>query len=220
MPIRQPMAALVRLRWFCRSRPVLWWLACVVTLSGAAVVWTRQIEALAGQRERLVQAVPVVVAVHDLSPGEVITAADARVEPRPSAFVPAGAVSTVTDAVGQVVREPIVAGEVVVGARLANRGATGVEALLRPTERAVAVTADERTPPMEVGSFVDLIAADSAATSSASTATVLVDGARVVGVRDKSVVVAVPADDLSQVASAVARRSVVLALSGTPPRRR
>jgi Flp pilus assembly protein CpaB len=216
MPTRRPMKQLVRLRWFCRSRPVLWWVACAAAVVGAGWVWHQQVTALADQRAQLVRLEAVTVAVHPLVPGSVISLGDVRVEQRPAAFVPPGALSEPNAALGQVVREPIMANEALLPSRLAGPGATGVEALLRPGERAVSVPADDRTPPVQEGTQVDLIGTD-ATNGDAGTTTMLVEGARVIGVQDRAVVVAVPSAVLAAVAEAVAHRTVVVAVSAGNP---
>jgi len=216
---RSIRAQLVRWRWFCRSRPVLWWLVSVIALGGALWVWHQQVSALAAQRALLVQPRSVLVAKRNLSRGTVIGPDDLHADTRPEAFVPDDALPATTAVIGAVVREPILAGEALVRSRVG--AGSGIEALLEPSERAVAIANRELGLPVELGTLVDVVATPVAATASDDEAPkVLVASARVVGLVDRAVVVAVPAQALPSVAEAVAREQVVLAVSGDPPRRR
>jgi Flp pilus assembly protein CpaB len=61
--------------------------------------------------------VPTVVAARDLALGSTVTADDLRVERRPEAQRPAGALADPGEAVGEVVSGPVAAGEIVTPAR-------------------------------------------------------------------------------------------------------
>ncbi len=79
----------------------------------------------------------VAVATRDLAPGDVLSPSAVEVRRLPAAVVPAGASASAP--VGAVVRQPVVAGEPLVPARLAPDGLTGTAALVPEGFRAVAV---------------------------------------------------------------------------------
>jgi Flp pilus assembly protein CpaB len=72
--------------------------------------------------------VPTVVTVRALALGSTVAADDVRVEQRPSAERPEGAMSEVASAVGQVVAGPLTAGEILTSARF--RGAPQLSGLM------------------------------------------------------------------------------------------
>jgi Flp pilus assembly protein CpaB len=115
----------MRLPWFRRTLPmsskVLFGVAGALSLVSFMVV--------RGEVERADQALraagpmaAVVVAARDLAAGAAIAPADVRLVPLPEVYVPPGAVTTPTDAVGLVNAGPVRAGEVMVSTRLATSG--------------------------------------------------------------------------------------------------
>jgi len=70
----------------------------------------------------------VVVAAHDLSPGQALTAADVRLEKRSAATIPDGAQTIVDDVVGATLAGPARRGEVLTDARVLGSRLTGLSA--------------------------------------------------------------------------------------------
>jgi len=168
---------------------------------------------------------PVAVATRDLAPGDTLGAGSVEVRSLPAALVPAGALSEAV--AGAVVRQPILAGEALVPARLAPDGLTGTAALVPEGHRAVSVpTAPAGLPPVVVGDQVDVLAVlppelvtpseggPSPPRGGDEPAFPLVERAVVVDVGEEAVAVAVPEGDAPGVAFALAQGSVVLALAG------
>jgi Flp pilus assembly protein CpaB len=156
----------------------------------------------------------VLVAQHRLDVGDVIGEGDIAAASWPAAVVPRGAVPGARDAVGRTVVQVIEPGEAVLAARLAPEGLHGVAALVPPGWRALALPAGPAPLPLSVGDRIDLVAAvggtDEAASQSPSF--VLADNAVVVAVDERSVTVAVRAEDAPRVALGIVTGSVVPAL--------
>jgi Flp pilus assembly protein CpaB len=105
-------------------------------------------------------------------------------------------------------------GEAVLAGRLAPDGLRGVAALVPPGWRALALPVGPAALPLSVGDRVDLVAAvgGTDATESQSPSFVLAGNAVVVAVAERSVTVAVRAEDAPRVALGIVTGSVVLAL--------
>ena len=172
---------------------------------------------------------PVIVATRDLAPGDVVDAGAVETRDLPEGLV------TDADLAGRphgaVVRQPILAGEPVMAARLAPHGLTGTAALVAPGERALAVPLGPAgAPPLAIGDLVDVLtvlpasvpaggnsdrgSGDDHDPGDGAPAFALVERAAVVDVADGAITVAVPEADASRVAWALANGSVVLALAG------
>jgi Flp pilus assembly protein CpaB len=172
-------------------------------------------------RDRWGRTRPVVVATRDLSPGDTIEGSDVEVRTLPETA--AGSTALREAPTGAVVSQPVVAGEALVGQRLAPDGLSGVAALVPAGQRAVAVPLGPMgAPPLSIGDLVDVlavvpVAADGVADAGAGTgepAFPLVEDAMVVDVGEQSVSVAVPDVDASRLAWTLTNGSVVLALAG------
>jgi len=172
-------------------------------------------------RDRWGRTRPVVVATRDLSPGDTIEGSDVEVRTLPEAA--AGSTALREAPTGAVVSQPVVAGEALVGQRLAPDGLSGVAALVPAGQRAVAVPLGPMgAPPLSIGDLVDVlavvpVAADGVADTGADTgepAFPLAEDAMVVDVGEQSVSVAVPDVDASRLAWTLTNGSVVLALAG------
>jgi pilus assembly protein CpaB len=74
--------------------------------------------------QRSEQRLPVVVAVHDLAAGTVLTATELRTTRLPPAYVPAGVVPDAASLVGRVVAGAVRAGEPLTDVRLVGQGLT------------------------------------------------------------------------------------------------
>lgn len=189
-----------------RRSLALRWVA-VAAAAGAVAVSARSVGAEAvAAREAWGAGVAVAVATGDLDAGEVVGAGDVRVEERPAAVVPEGALTE--PPVGRTVTAAVLAGEVLVEARVAPGGVRGVAALVPRGWLAVAVPTSSSgfgtpSPPLDVGDRVDVLAPDPVA-----------ENALVVAVGEDAVTIAVPARDAGAVAEAVAVAVVTLALRG------
>lgn len=187
-----------------RSRRVgaLWWTAA----ASVAAVGTLRLGAAerAVADERAAWGTPVVVAVAtaDLAPGAAVGPADVELAERPAAMVPVGALTSVP--IGEVVTAPVVAGEVLVDARVGTGGLSPVAARVPAGQRAVAVPTAAAVPPLRVGDLVDVLDGGG----------VVVAAALVVDVADGAVTLAVAAADAPALAAAASGGSVALALVG------
>jgi Flp pilus assembly protein CpaB len=189
---------------------------CVTVLAAATVLTVISVVGAAGAaRDRWGRSRPVVVATRDLAIGEVVDAGAVEVRDLPEGVVTDAPLAEVPE--GAVVRQPILAGEPVVTARLAPHGLTGAAALVAPGERAVAVPlGPSGAPPVAVGDLVDVVTVLPAGVDPGSEdpAFPLVERATVVDVSDQAITVAVPEGDAARVAWALSSGTVVLALAG------
>jgi Flp pilus assembly protein CpaB len=152
----------------------------------------------------------------DVSAGAILRREDVRLTEVPTAFLPQG--HATRDVSGQATTVPLVAGEVVLAARLAPSGVRGAAARMPRGSRALAVPIGPGGPlAVEIGDRVDLLATFPPDANSGDEPTFAVaEGAVVVDVSpdDDTVTVAVPAEDAARVAYAVAVGVVTLALAG------
>jgi Flp pilus assembly protein CpaB len=190
-----------------RRSPAAYWLACVALAALTGTLVAGLVRAAEQRAAAFGDLRSVPVARRSLPTGAVVRAADIVVRRMPAAFIPAGAAAP--DAVGRTVVVPMVAGEVVLASKLAPGGRRGVTALLLDGERALAVPIGPGTPPLHVDDRVDVLATE----PGEGDTVVVADGARVVGVDDKAVTVAVDVDDAPAVAAALANATVTLALA-------
>ena len=166
-------------------------------------------------RERWGSTRRVLVATHDLSPGDRLDRGSVQVDALPRAMTPAAALSELP--VGAVALHPILAGEPVVPQRLAPPGLVGAAALIGPGRRAVAVPRGSvAAPPLATGDLVDVLVVLPPGSDSGRDppAFPVAEQATVVDVGDDAISVAVPEDDAARVAWAVTQGAAVLALAG------
>ena len=194
-----------------RRTPVIWWLAAA-TLSVTTAVIVDSALARADDHTRrfgALRAVPV--ATQAVGAGEVLGAAAVRIERRPAALLPAG--EPATGAAGRVARVPLLAGEVVVEAKLAPPGRRGATAIVPAGTRALAIPGGPGgRPPARVGDRVDLLATF----PDAEEPTVVVaEAALVVAVDHQAdtTTVAVGRQEAPRVAYALAAGTLTLALA-------
>jgi Flp pilus assembly protein CpaB len=203
------------------ARPLVRRVAIGLLAVATGLVVTSLVASAEAARDRWGRTRPVVVATRDLSPGDTIKVSDVEVRTLPEAA--AGSTALREAPTGAVVSQPVVAGEALVGQRLAPDGLSGVAALVPAGQRAVAVALGPMgAPPLSIGDLVDVlavvpVAADGLADAGADTgepAFPLVEEARVVDVGEQSVSVAVPDVDAPRLAWTLTNGSVVLALAG------
>lgn len=223
-------------------RPAVRRTSVALVALGTAFAVTTFLQAEEEARGRWGKTRPVVVAQRDLQPGDRVDSSAVAVRRLPDAVVTDAALSA--PPVGSVVRYPVVAGEPLVGERLAPEGVTGAAALVPRGHRAIGLPRGQLgTPPLQVGDVVDVLVVlppdghaagygydhggdggESGETSSesghrggqevAELAAPLVVGARVVDVAEDVVTVAVPRDDAASLAYAATSGVVMLTLAG------
>ncbi|HEX4903379.1 MAG TPA: SAF domain-containing protein [Acidimicrobiales bacterium] len=152
------------------------------------------------------------VARTDLTPGDRIGDDDVALEPRPAAFVPAGAVED--DPTGRRVVDAVGEGEVLGEHRLAGGDRRGVAALVPDGWRALAIPAVDAALPVEVGQRVDVLAAADTGDRGPAGTVVAEDGIVVHVADDATVTVAVAGEDAVRLVAALAGGYVSLALVG------
>jgi Flp pilus assembly protein CpaB len=200
-----------------RRRPVVRLAATVLLAVAAGALAASAVGRAEAARAAYGTTVAVPVARHDLAAGRVVAAADVEWRDLPVGVVPAGAA---TEPVGRVVRDAVVAGEVVLQVRLGGAG-TGATALLRSGQRAVAVPIDDRSLRVSVGDRVDVLAPDdltgTGGAASSSGAVRVARNAEVLAVDELTVTLGVLAGEAPGVSRAVLDGAVALALVGPPP---
>lgn len=162
---------------------------------------------------RLGPTVDVVVVVRDVAPGARVEAGDVALASRPVVHVPAGVVGSVDEVVGLRTTVGLVAGEVVVGTRLAGGAGSAAGAVVPEGWRAVAIPAFDSPLPVEVGDRVEIVASFDPTLTERPTRLLVPDGL-VVAVDEDAVTVAMPAADVTDVAFALVNGIVLLALVG------
>ena len=162
--------------------------------------------------------VPVVVAVHRVEAGEAVRPSDLTVRPVPSSWSPPGALAHPGAAAGRTVVVPLLAGLPVTAEHLAPEGLSGLSALLRPGERAVAVPRDSASVPLQRGDRVDVVASEGGGPGGEAVAAVrLVAAAPVLQVGEEAASLAVPEERAAGVAAAALEGVLTLAVSAPPP---
>lgn len=199
-----------------RRAAAAWWTVAAVAAALAGSHAFDAARAAADARSAWGESIEVAVAARDLAVGDVVSALDVTLAPRPRAVVPAGALEEVP--VHRVVVSPVAAGEVLLAARVAPDGLTGIAALVPVGHRAVAVPVDgslgAASPEVRVGDRVDVLATFDVVDPSGSPAGVVAGAVTVVAVDETTVTLAVPRDDAPRVAFAAARGTVALAIVG------
>ena len=133
-----------------RRRTSAWLLALLVGAAVAAIVSDAEADRRAWGRRAA-----VVVALRDLEAGEELAPGDVDLRERPVAVVPAGALRALP--LGRRLAADVVAGEALVGERLAREGAGSTGARL-DGDAAVTVPLGGAPPPLAVGDRVDVLA--------------------------------------------------------------
>lgn len=206
-----------------RRHPVARWVLALVVAAVTASSVHRVASEAEAERQRWGEAVPVVVADRDLTPGDVVGADDVATATWPAAMVPTGAIASPAVAVGRTVGATVVAGEAVLDLRLAPPEVTGAAALLPPGSRGIAVPAGPGTPTLAVGDRVDVLATvdvldvtegDAGLAVPEPTVRVATAVPVVAVADDGTATVGVPEADATRVAFVTVRGTVTLALVG------
>lgn len=222
--VRPPMPAPGDLLAPARRRPVRrigrWrrW-APALAVAAAGLLAARATAEADGQRARWGASDPVVVLARGVAAGDRVPADAVERRAVPRSLVPAGAATATDDVVGRAARTELRAGEVVVADRLAPGPLEGPAAALGPDERAVAVPVGDDEPIVGPGQRIDLVAPEAgpglaADGGGARRASVVVTDAAVLDVGPGRVVVAVGADDLDALATALVGGPLLVAARG------
>lgn len=208
-----------------RRSPLPFWALAVALSLATGLTVARLAGEAAARADRLGGLVDVPVAARPVAAGAVVRPADVEVRSLPSALVPSGRLAR--SPAGRVAIVPLSPGEVVLAAKLAPDGLTGVAALVPPGHRALAVPVDAGALALRPGHRVDVLATlelggvgdgalvgGAAPTGAAPAPTFPVaTAALVVDADDDAVTVAVTPDEAPRVAFALARGTVTLALT-------
>ena len=146
----------------------------------------------------------MVVAAHDIPPGATIEAADIRIEPRPVAVVPSGALTETP--VGEVASAAILEGEPVVESRVAGHG------MIPTGSIGIAVPLDSGTLSLAIGDRVEVLATFDPDTIDGNPTIVVAPLAIVIDVRDAAVTLSLAQSDGERVAFALSTAAVTVAL--------
>ena len=194
-----------------RRHPWLFWsvavgLAMVTALTVATLVGEASTRAreLGGLRE-------VPVALRSVEAGHVLSAGDVVTRRLPAAVVPVGPVAR--SPADHAVVVPLVAGEVLLEAKLAPWGLKGPAALVPPGRRALAVPSGEGGLPVQPRQRVDVLATFDTTEGGTEPTFAVATEALVVDVTEEAVTVAVSPEEAPRVAFATARGTVTLALT-------
>jgi len=191
-------------------RRLLWWtLVGALTLVTATTIQREYARAHAA-RVDWGTTVAVFVATADIDGGDPVESA-AALQHWPAALVPDTAITRLDR--GARARVDLVAGEVLVSQRVSTRTSGGVTDLLPVDTVAVAVPVHVGVPPLSLGDRVDLLATYDSP-GSADTTTRVARSAVVVDLDDDVITVAVADDAVAELAGALARAEVTIALTG------
>ena len=197
-----------------RRRPPARWLAAAALAVMAGAVTAHVVGDAEATRQAYATRRSVPVVVRDLAPGATITSSDVEFRDRPALAVPDGVAA---EPMGRVVRDRLLAGEVVVEARLAGSG-SGPGALLSPGRRALALPRDEVRVQLTIGDRVDVLAPDALGPAGGSaTARRVARAAEVLAVDDTTLTVGVQSVEAPAVARAVLDGAVAVALVAPAP---
>ncbi len=188
--------------------PSLYWTATAVTGAlTAGVVW-QFVTTAEHEARRYGDSVIVAVAARSLPAGAPLERGDVVMTRLPLAMVPSGAERTMPS--HRTLRREVAKGEVLLAIRLAPAGASPASAVLRPTERAMAVPLPDAHLDLRPGDVVDAVSLTEDGTSE-----VIARGARVVAAHDRTAVIAIDEADLASLNDALAAGTVALALVGS-----
>ena len=198
-----------------RRSPLPFWLLSLALAGLTGLTVSRLVDEAAGRAAALGGLVDTPVAARPVGVGRALRAADVEVRRLPASLLPRGRLARAPWA-GRVAVVPLAAGEVLLAAKLAPDGLSGVAALVPPGHRALAIPVDPGGLALNAGHRVDVLATFDAATPEAPdpepTFPVATD-ALVVEAGDEAVTVAVTPAQAARVAFALARGTVTLALT-------
>lgn len=208
--VPRPPVGRPRLR--LRRRPTLFWLATFVLAAATGLFVARSVGKATAEAARWGVLRPTLVASADLEPGAALGPGDARVEHRPAALVPAGALEGPAE--GQTVAAGIAAGEPVLSSRLAPAGLSATAAALPEGTVGIAVPTGPGALALEPGDAVDVLVTFDPDLAAGSEPTIIVARAAVVvRVAEEAVTLAVGEREAPRVAFALTAGVMTLVLS-------
>lgn len=200
-----------------RTHPVTRGVVALVALLAAATTVQHLAAGVADAKHRWGEARSVVVARRRIEIGATVGADDVAAAAWPAGLVPDGAVEG--SAVGRTVVAAIEPGEVILNARLAPDGLSGIAALVPDGWRALAIPIAPTVIALRPGDHVDLIAGFDVASSGGGgpPALTVARDALVIAIDDQRLTVAVRSTDAEHAAFAAVAGTVVpvLRVSGS-----
>ncbi|HVF74796.1 MAG TPA: SAF domain-containing protein [Acidimicrobiales bacterium] len=190
-----------RIRLLFARRPWLYWAVVAVVCLLVTMAVTAMVRHATASARSLGRLVAVPVAARPLALGAVVGEEDVSWREVPAGVLPGAPVEP--SPVGRTVVVPVLDGEVLLAAKFAPAGLSGVAALLPAGARALAVPVVAANPSVQRGDRVDLLA-DSE---------VIAADAVVLDVNDEVVTIAVVADEAPRVAHALSTGVVTLSLA-------
>ena len=194
-PLLRVVSARVRL--FARHHRLAYWIVAGAAAATIAVSLAGLAADLEDRRSAWTPGGPVLIIDRSVEAGTAVPAAAVQAVSAPAALIPAGALSDLP--VGARATVDLVAGEILVAGRVLDPSATAA-----PDTRRITLARSPVTPPVAVGSRVDLVVTDERTT--------LASDLLVAGLDDTRLVLEVPADRAPDLAATVAVRDVVVVL--------
>ena len=201
-----------RLRIVLATKPLAYWSLTVLVAGTVGYAMYSVVASADATRAGFGTMQAVVVAVRDVEPGAALDTTNTEVRELPVALLPEGVLTTLPS--GATANTTLLAGEPVHRRRIGRAGDGPVAAMLPDGTRGLAVPRDESSLPLRPGDHVDVVAAFTVGAGGA--ARLVAAGVTVAHVGDRSVVVAVPVEQLVDAAQALVDGGVVLALSASP----
>jgi len=198
-----------------RRFPILFWIVALALAAATASVVAGSIAAAESRARQWGAMTDVPVAAHDIEAGQTLTARDVVRRRLPAALLPRSGVAA--DPVGHAVVVPVVAGEVLIEAKVAPWGVHGLAAAMPPGARALAVPRGDASPPLHAGDRVDVLAtfaSSEGGTAGRDPTFPVAVNALVLDVADNAITVAVTEHEAPRVAFALAQGTIALALTG------
>jgi Flp pilus assembly protein CpaB len=200
-----------RLRIALTTKPLAYWTATLLVASAVAYAVYGVVVSAEAARSAYGASAPVLVARHDIEPGTALDETNTEVRELPLALVADGVLHALP--AETTVSAALMAGEPVHRQRVGRAGEGPVASVLPDGTSGLAIPRDETSLPLQPGDRVDVVAA--VTTVGGATARVVTAGATVAFVAERAVVVAIPAEHLTDAAQALTDGGVVLALSAS-----
>ena len=192
-----------------RHHPRLFWLFAVSLAALTGLTAARLLATASSRAERLGGLREVRVTARSVDAGHQLKAGDVAVRRLPAALLPEGRLAA--SPTGHTVVVPLVAGEVLLEAKLAPWGLEGVAALVPPGRRALAVPVSRGGLALRRGNQVDVLATFETTEGDTEPTMAVATSAQVLDVAEESVTVAVSPEEAVRVALATSRGAVTLA---------
>ena len=201
-----------RLRIVLATKPLAYWSLTLLVAGTVGYAMYSIVASADATRAGFGTMQAVVVAVRHVEPGAALDASNTEIRELPVALLPEGVLTRLPG--GATANTTLLAGEPVHRRRIGRAGDGPVAAMLPDGTRGLAVPRDESSLPLRPGDRVDVVAAFTV--GAGGSARLVAAGVTVAHVSDRSVVVAVPMEQLVDAAQALVDGGVVLALSASP----